>query len=296
VTKEIPQKTLLLPKGKREEFRNVYYFDTADEEPLFQKFANLKTTEEIRAFAGEYGCLRKEPECWVDKKGNRIVLLESVVAWGKEICALNVVLQAIVIWKEGRISSFKFEFNKETGQVHIFPPLKSEMTIGSDRMYAETYLTAPYVEGAPEETIFKMAVTRLIDEKLRENPSTPIYLFGEKGQIKPYLHPQSLAAAIWLQLAQSFFKDGPAERIAERCYLCGKWGKAYKEWFDTITLDTEIWGQRKKGPEAGLYYHKRCDKAKRMRELREQRAEEEGRELKKRKRTKKLLTEQTITT
>jgi hypothetical protein len=33
-----------------------------------------------------------------------------------------------------------------------------------------------------------------------------------------------------------------------------------------------------------------------MRELRERRAEEEGRELKKRKRTKKLLTEQTITT
>jgi hypothetical protein len=285
-TEEIPKETLLLPKGEAREARNVFFEE--DKEPLFQKFANLETTEEIQSFAGEYGCLRKTPEAWIDKHGNRIGLLESVETWKREIDALNIALRAIVTYEEGRTSDFEY-MPDNANHIYIRPALKSGKT--------STFLLAPYVKGVPEKTIFKMAIARLFNEKLRESPSVPAYTFVvEKGRFEPCLHPQSLAAAIWLQLAQSFFKDGPAERIAERCYLCGKWGKAYKEWSGTIKLDTDVWSQRKKGPYAGLYYHKLCDKAVRMRENRKRKAEEEGKKLRKRKRTKKLLTEQTITT
>jgi len=281
LVEEIPRKTLLFPKGEVKGERNAFFEE--DKEPLFQKFANLKTKEEIQSFAGEYGCLYKKPEWQQDKEGKTIFFLESVETWKREIDALNIALQAVIIFEAGQIPKFRFEPDNANQYIYIRPALKSGGT--------STVLFAAYLEGIPEEKIFKIAVARLFNKKLQENPSVPAYRIGKAGQIEPFFHPQSLAAAIWLQLAQSFFKDGPADQIAKRCHICGKWGKAYKEWDDTITLDTDIWGQRRKGPYAGLYYHKLCDKAERMREYRERKAAEEGREFRKRKRTKKLSTD-----
>ncbi len=287
LVEEIPRKTLLFPKGEVKGERNAFFEE--DKEPLFQKFANLKTKEEIQSFAGEYGCLYKNPEWQQDNQGKTIFFLESVEKWQNEINAINIALQAIVIFEEGRFSNFDFRPDMEKTCIRIRPALKSGGTSGWPASF--TFLFAPYVEGIPKEKIFKIAVAGLFNEKLQKNPSFPAYGIGKAGEIEPFFHSQSLAAAIWLQLAQSFFKDGPADQIAKRCHICGKWGKAYKEWDDTITLDTDIWGQRRKGPYAGLYYHKLCDKAERMREYRERKAAEEGRELRKRKRTKKLSTD-----
>ncbi len=88
-------------------------------------------------------------------------------------------------------------------------------------------------------------LVKLINEKLREYPSVQEYGTGKKGKAFPVLRSHSLGAAIWLQLAQSIFKDGPNERIARRSFLSG-------EYYAQQCLT-----KKRTGEYAGLYYHPR---------------------------------------
>ena len=88
-------------------------------------------------------------------------------------------------------------------------------------------------------------LAKLINEKLREYPSQQEYGTDEQGKAFPVLRSHSLGAAIWLQLAQSIFKDGPNERIARRSFRSG-------EYYAQQCLT-----KKRTGEYAGLYYHPR---------------------------------------
>lgn len=130
-----------------------------------------------------------------------------------------------------------------------------------------------FAMGKHEEELQNLA--SIFNKKLRQNPCSEAYRVEPDGKVTPVLVPHTLAGAIWLQLAQSFFKDGPTGRLSERCHICGKYGKR------------DGMSQRKNGPSAGRYYHRSCDHMLTQRKYRERKAISEGRVLRVKKDRKK---------
>lgn len=88
-------------------------------------------------------------------------------------------------------------------------------------------------------------LSELLNRKLRKYPSIQEYGIDKKGNAFPVFRSHSLGAAIWLQLAQSVFRDGPNERIARRCFFSGEY------------LAQQCLIKKTTGEYAGMYYHLR---------------------------------------
>lgn len=70
-----------------------------------------------------------------------------------------------------------------------------------------------------------------INRKLKEHVTTPRLLVDENNQLKSYLMPENLLAAMWLQ----FFQAVVGEKRFKRCEICGRW--------EDVTDKTKRWSK-----------------------------------------------------
>lgn len=258
---------LLCPVGEALKVRKSYF--DIDKVPLFQEFANLKSEDEIVEFANKYGTLQGKMSLTL---GEGAVFLEALGDWAREISLVNTALKLIEIY--------------ENHSIHEGRPWDNDLKVIEAGKVGGLY----GIEGTPfciegpkppktgvDVNFFKLLLVMFFNRQLREHQSYPGYGFDSAGHFTSAIYPTSLASAIWLQLAQSFFGDAPNERMAKRCVRCGQWGKK------------DDMRKRRKGEYRGKYYHKRCYESFKKQNQREGKAEQEGRPLKKRRRKQFLI-------
>lgn len=228
--------------------------------PLFQLFANLNTTDEIVEFANKYGTLQGRMPVLLGLGGG-VVFLESVSDWSREINLIRTALKLTEIYENRSwdrdlkvIAAGKFgaSYNIEGTPFCVDGP--------------------PPPKAGMKEDVFRLLLVMFFNRQLREHQSYPGYGFDSRGHFTSAIYPTSLASAMWLQLAQSFFGDAPSERMAKRCFICGSFGsKANMR-------------KRFKGEHRGRYYHIGCYETLKRRKHREKKAGMEGRSPKERQR------------
>lgn len=254
---------LLLPVGPEKEAINAYHQYFNEQEPLFQQFARLETDDDILGFAGKYGQLKQGV---TSKPIEGRLFLESLSLWRGEI---SLVRQFLKIWGD-------YEMGQNLGK--YIKRMKGEilfMVHGEKRIAGKNiFLTIKPAETVKETACRGMAT--FLDEKLREAPLTVSH--GKEGKLfKSYLTPLSLQGAIWLQISQAFFGDGPKEAKVRRCVLTGDY---FREKDGT---GKRIMWLKKTGPLKGHYYHRDMmdrfyeQKRKRDKAAREGRSVKEGR-------------------
>lgn len=118
-------------------------------------------------------------------------------------------------------------------------------------------------DGAEDKTL-----AGLLNEKLREYPSIQEYGVDGKGMVFSALRSSSLGAAVWLQLAQSVFLDGPNERIARRSFRSGEY---YAQ---------QCMAKKRTGEYTGLWYHPREKQTFYRQNYTRKKAAQEGRSVK----------------
>jgi len=242
------------------------FFDVSDT-PLFQKFANLGSEEEVLAFANKYGSLHSKMsilQSLSPKSG--VVYLESVRDWAYEINLVRTALKLIEVYENRSWDS--------------------DLKVIAAGKFGASYNiegTSFCVDGPPppkagmDENVFKLLLVRFFNARLREHQSSLGYGFDDAGRFISAIYPTTLEAAIWLQLAQSFFGDAPSERMAKRCFVCGCFGsKANMR-------------KRFKGEHRGGYYHIGCYETLKRRKQREKKAGMEGRSPKERQKKQFLV-------
>ena len=91
-------------------------------------------------------------------------------------------------------------------------------------------VTLKAIQNESKTETVKRGLAQFIDQKMLEYPATVAHateerkIRGGETVIIPYssfIRPTSLISAIWLQISQSFFKDGERDIIARRCFLTG---------------------------------------------------------------------------
>lgn len=260
--------SLLMPlsprlKGKR--------LSPPGKDPLFQRFADLVSEEEILIFANEYGAL--DLGYYPQVTGEGTVKLESLAFWKKEILEMKGVIEAVGCFENrGPVEKFIYGLqgpSPDRSNLSFYPfrddkydELKKQ--IGNIfPLRTRAGLCLPKNE--PLHFALLRGIAAFCSLKLRLHQCNPAYGILSGGRPIAYIKPRTLAAALWLEFAQSFFKDGPEHKIARRCFHCGRYG-------------LEGMHQRKKEPNAGLWYHETCKCAfynrKRRRKEREQREKE----------------------
>ncbi len=236
------------------------FFDISDT-PLFQKFAKLTNEEEVLAFASQYGSLHGRMSILqsLSPKGGA-VYLESVSDWACEINLVKTALKLIEI----------YENRTWEKDLKVIVAGETSATYNIEG-------TSFYVGGPPpkseevDEGVFRLLLVGFFNEQLYRHKANVAYGFNHTGRFVSTIHPTSLAGAIWLQLAQSFFGDAPNERIARRCYICGQYG------------NKGVMRKRGDGEYRGRYYHVGCYESFKKRKQREEKAEREGRAPRKRR-------------
>lgn len=88
-------------------------------------------------------------------------------------------------------------------------------------------------------------IARVLNRKLGEYPAVLHYGIDKQGNFFSLFYAHSLAAAIWIQLAQSICRDAPNGMIAGRDFLTG------------IYYEKGCLATRNKGPHKGKLYHPR---------------------------------------
>lgn len=263
--KDAKEGYLLLANSPGEEFKNPFF---TQGEPLFQSFSQLSSDEEILAFANMHGELVTRPfhrSFWLREA---TIELESIDFWKKEIFLMRKMIEMIGCYEIGDpIDRF---IRKQKRQRYYY-----DLSFEPGGKTWEVFV--PEENPEPRFILF-YGITRFFNIMLRRHPSSLGYNI-ENGRACSHLLPNSLAAALWLQFAQTFFKDGPENMIAHRCFICGRYDKK----------DGDNMRQRKKAPFKGLWYHETCKSTFYNRQRRELQAEEEGRTIRKHSGRKALL-------
>lgn len=224
---------LLLPIGPD---RKIVCYDFFNgEEPVFQRFANLENDEQILNFAAQFGQLRSG--ITIDLPGFK-VFLESLNFWKGEISLLR---QFLKILGEYEMKSDLAEYLVVRGDKVIF------MVHGEGKI-AGRNITLPLVRTeSKRETVYR-GMAQFLDEKMADAPLTVSHR-SRGGAFESILMPLNLQGAIWLQLSQAFFGDGPTENRVRRDVLTGKY---YRE---RNSAGEKLMWRRKKEPYMGHYYH-----------------------------------------
>ncbi len=225
-----PAGMLLLPVGKTMEARNAFF---PDGEPLFQRFADLETDDAIVDFASEFGPLR--PGVPFDLSLNE-ARLESVSLWRTEISLMRAVLRLVGDYEDEKPVDEDITRQGKRVVVHIRGSLSGQ-NVFLDFDPGET----------ERETVFRGFVG-FFNRKLQECPSSPARILHE-GKVRSVLVPESLQAALWLQLSHSIFRDGPSDIAARRCFVTGLY-------FPEKYMGKPIMKMRTVGPNKGRWYHK----------------------------------------
>jgi len=214
---------LLCPVGRKEAARNSYF--PRGETPIFAEFAALMDDDgKIRAektslFAAEFGSL--EDTGVVASRADN-VLLESFGFWCREISRMRILLDAVA----------RFE-DKKPGDDLL--RRRGDSVILGD-------IAVPFVASESRSDMLHRCIVAYINGRLREHSVRQQYLATEKG-VRSILEPTTLLGAMWVQVAQSFFKDGPMERLAARSFVTGEYHPRQ---------DMKV---RQVGPNEGRLYH-----------------------------------------
>jgi len=253
---------LLLPVGPHREAINTYHSYFNGEEPLFQQFAKLETDEDILKFAGKYGQLKQGI---VSTPAEGKTFLESLNLWKTEI---SLVRQFLKIWGDFKMNQNLEEYRRFEKDRLVF------MVHGKGRLAGKNILLPLLPSESKSQTIYR-GMASFIDEKMKEAPLTVSHKYaGEVTNMKAFLTPLSLQGAIWLQISQAFFGDGPKEEKVRRCVLTGYYFR------EKDSTGKRIMWLKKTGPLKGHYYHK--DMADRFSEQKRKRnrAAEKGKTVK----------------
>ncbi len=208
---------LLLPVGRIDHQINIYHeYSNLDGIPLFTQFSKLDTDEDILQFAANYGQLINGVK--FDNCGQ--LFLEPLQLWKNEI---SLVRKALTIW-----SSLEA---REPVHQYLKPHVEKDKVlflISGD--YASCTIILRVIQSESKAETVKRGLAQFIDQKMYEYPATVAHateerkIRGGETVIIPYrsfLRPTSLISAIWLQISQSFFRDGEKDIIARRCFLTG---------------------------------------------------------------------------
>ena len=208
---------LLLPVGRIDHQINIYHeYSNLDGIPLFTQFSKLDTDEDILQFAANYGQLINGVK--FDNCGQ--LFLEPLQLWKNEI---SLVKQALTIWSSLDAAHPVDQFIKP----HIEKD-KVLFLVSGDCASCTVPLKA--IQSETKRETVKRGLAQFLDQKMYEYPATVAHateerkIRGGETVIIPYrsfLRPTSLISAIWLQISQSFFKDGERDIIARRCFLTG---------------------------------------------------------------------------
>lgn len=196
---------LLRPMGKIEEARNSYF--DSEGEPLFYKFSRLSSEQDIVQFASEYGALR-----WIYQRAQGVmdsepadIPLEPLSLWFREVEEMRRLLAA-----QGDFEDKRPDLDK-----HFKRQGKTAFFLGAS------------VDIRPEWSrgdIMHRLLIELFNKRLEGCRVRQRYALKNEdtGNVVSVLYPGDLLSSMWIHAAQSFFHDGPNERIAVRSYLTGR--------------------------------------------------------------------------
>lgn len=196
---------LLLPKGRSQKSINFFHEFFNAGRPLFSTFADLDSAEEILAFADQHGQLRPGV---VLNLSTDCVCLEPILLWGREIRLMRSIVEA---WSA-------LEAGEDCGR--YLAPRGSQVHL---RVGAQ--IIASVERGTSEskaQTLHRL-LWEAIDQKTWECDHTLVHSREEDGRVRSRLVARDLLSALWLQLSQSFFRDGEKDVMAHRCCLTGKY-------------------------------------------------------------------------
>ncbi len=275
-------------------------------EVLYQRFADLENEADILAFANEHGSLLGRGVRFLDelKAG-----AESIMLWKREIAHMSLMIEAARCYEE-RIPARQFLFWPEENP-YLFAIVRTAYDLPVDNSFVifdlvleedvsneiESVGLLPskmvfiwdVKSNTPSHEILFEGMVKMCNEKLAEFACSQGYFVSKPGRARSCIFPQNLAGALWLQFAQTFFKDGPedVESLPRRCYMCGKYDYPRDEYGDLQMHQCKD----KNSPYFGLYYHEKCYRNKLMRELREKKAAAAGKNIRKRANRKQYLDE-----
>lgn len=248
---------LLLPQGGLTHARNA--FVDSRKTPLFVRFSELSDEQSTLTFANEFGCLVAHPS--VDLRGEPgVARLEPLSLWTTEAAKVRAVMNLVAMYEDGE-------------------PLHEYIRHDRDNkryvLCAEGFkaYSIPFEPSLSLRDAMYRCLVRLFNEELSEKPVV-VFRGIEEGKVKSVLQPCGLLAAIWLQLSQSFFGDGPEEIIVRRCFITGKY-------YPIAELS-----RRYKGPHAGKFYDRRMWHRFLQQERTREKARAEGREVTKNRKDK----------
>lgn len=218
-------------------------------------YGNLTGIGEHQVITPKYSHLNGEPAPWkhggvggYDKSDGRqygMVGGESLSAWLKEIrdMALTLkiweklddqnveALRQVIYWGKDNEGVQYVLADKETLADLYANYLKSgELRLELTSKYGFGWLAFKddhhseiFDRFRPGDVILpaRYLVQSRINEKLKEHTSKPRLLMNDENQLSPYLYPDDLLAAMWLQ----FFQAVTGERDLRRCAVCGLWAE-----------------------------------------------------------------------
>lgn len=272
---------LLMPNSyKTEEIS----FNIKESEPLFQTFANLKTDEDILAFANKYGNLTERDLYHDSDQDKQIVWLEGLDLWKRESAHMRKIIEAV--------GYFEYEFRKPIHPLVILSGYSGDFEKKDDGNYrSSTYrfcldVSEELQEGITDqqecvywrinerskkdrENNLYRGIVEMCNKKIHHYGCEPIYRVY-KDQARPYLAPKNLAAAIWLDFAQTFCKDKPEDKetLPRLCFKCGKYDDPNEGNMHQI--------KKSSSPYRELWYHERCYRNQIMRKRRAEEAKRRG--------------------
>lgn len=207
---------LLLPVGRIDHQINIYHeYSNLDGIPLFTQFSKLNTDEDILQFASTYGQLKDGVKADIFSGQ---VFLEPLQLWKNEI---SLVKQALTIWSSLEAREPVHQYLKPEGDKVLF--------FISGKNASRTVILKSIQNEQKRETV-KRGLAQFIDIKMLEYPATVAHATEERKvrgkrtvriPYRSFIRPTSLISAIWLQISQSFFRDGEKDIIARRCFLTG---------------------------------------------------------------------------
>ena len=258
----------------------IEYQPLEDNTMLFLEFADVDLNdwggESITAFVNEYGPLTED--VFVSKLLDEEALsnispaeimermTEGVFGTGdslnyfqQEIREMSLITQVLESWKEINRKSLHALRSYEVGSDWIdFQFVDGAFHVGKWRDFDSSAFIRNRIEGAfltindvyeSKRDIFLAAQTMLTvweNAKLGELVIKPQLSQDDKGEIRPYLVPENLLTAMWVQLYQATV----GETRFKRCAICGE--------PEDVTDRNANWN-----------YHTRCYNAQKQREYRE---------------------------
>lgn len=194
----------------------TWYNPLIDTATLFLEFSELELNEnQILEFANKYGMLSEYETLLHPAEGQRSELFgESIEFWRREIADMHVVVDLWNALKQKntyKLNQFITWEDKEEVK-YILGTQKSgflnKLNSPFSRFnFGDVFLPAQYV------------IQNEINVKLGKYPTNPRLIMDNKNQLKQYLTPSSLLAAMWFQ----FYQAVTGEKLFKRCEVCRKW-------------------------------------------------------------------------